>query len=582
MSGVGEASRVGEASGFGKPARVGVSVADAERLRELRGRTLWQVLLETTEHDPDHEAIVAWDDARVESRVTYAQLLERARSLSGGLVAAGIRAGDRVALLMTNRPEFIVSYLAIARLGAIAVPINTRFAPGEVGYVLRNSRARCLITLDRFRSIDFHAMLDGIVPSWRGSAPGALHDAGVPELRTIVSLMRDGAEVEPPPAALDLHALIAADAGPEALALAERLEREVRPDDLAVIKYTSGSTGFPKGAMLEHGGLVADGLLHTERLELDASDRWCGNPPLFHVGGSVWGLMSCLTRGATFVFGETFDPDVTLELVARERCTVIFGVPTVLRDILSHARRSDADLSSVRLMGGGLDPSLAAQMREVIPGLSTTINGFGLTEGYGTSACPGPHDSPELQASTCGQIYPGIEHRVVDAASGLDVVAGEQGELWLRGLVMRGYWDDPENTAAVLDEDGWLHTGDLVTVDERRYLAYRGRLKTMLKIGGENVAVEEVERVILEHPQVQDCVVIGVPEERRDEVAHAYLLAEPETALDIEEIRAWCLQRLARFKVPERFVLVAELPRIGSGKVDRVAVARIATAGSGE
>jgi fatty-acyl-CoA synthase len=560
---------------------VGASAAEADRLRELRRQTLWQTLRASSERDPEHEAIVAWDDERVESRLTYGELLERATSLSAGLAAAGIRGGDRVALLLTNRPEFVVAYFAIARLGAIAVPINTRFAPGEVGYVLRHSRARALITLDRFRSVDFHAMLDGIVPSWRGCAPGALHDAGAPELRSIVSLMRDG-EQAPPPASLDLRALIADDAGAAAAELAQRLESELRPDDLAVIKYTSGSTGFPKGAMLEHGGLVADGLLHTERLELDSSDRWFGNPPLFHVGGSIWGLMSCVTRGATFVFSETFDPDVTLEMVQRERCTVIFGVPTVLRDILSHARRSDAELSSVRLMGGGLDPSLAAQMREVIPGLRVTINGFGLTEGYGTSACPGPHDPPELQASTCGQVYPGIEHRVVDAASGLDVAPREQGELWLRGLVMRGYWDDPENTAAVLDEDGWLHTGDLVSVDERRYLAYRGRIKTMLKIGGENVAVEEVERVILEHSLVQDCVVIGVPDERRDEVAHAYLLAEPDTALDAEQIRDWCLERLARFKVPERFVLVAEMPRIGSGKIDRVAVARIATAGSAE
>jgi fatty-acyl-CoA synthase len=559
---------------------VGVSVAEAERLRELRGRTLWQLLSQTTERDPEHEAIVAWDDDREESRVTYGEVLERARSLSAGLVAAGVRAGDRVALQMTNRPEFIVSYFAIARIGAVAVPINTRFTAGEVAYVLRDSRSRYLITLDRFRSVDFHAMLDTIVPSWRASAAGALHDPGAPELRTIVSLMRDGGGAEPPAAALDLRALIAGDAGEAAIALAARLENEVRPDDLAVIKYTSGSTGFPKGAMLEHGGLIADGLLHTERLELDASDRWFGNPPLFHVAGSIWGLMSCVTRGATFVFGETFDPDVTLEMVERERCTVIFGVPTVLRDIISHARQRDADLSSVRSMGGGLDPSLAAAMREVIPSLTTTINGFGLTEAYGTSACPGPQDPPELQATTCGRLYPGIEHRVVDHTSGNEVAPGETGELWLRGLVTRGYWDDPENTAAVLDEDGWLHTGDLVSVDARRYLVYRGRIKTMLKIGGENVAVEEVERVILEHPKVQDGVVVGVPDERRDEVAYAYVLPEPGATIEEPELVAWCAERLARFKVPERFVVVDQMPRIGSGKIDRVAVARSATAGS--
>jgi fatty-acyl-CoA synthase len=542
------------------------------RLAQLRQRTLWDALTQTAQLDPGHEAIVAWDDDRHETRISYGALVERSERLSGALAAAGVRRGDRVALLMTNRVEFVVTYFASVRIGAILVPINTRFAPAEIAFVLRDSGARHLVMIDRFRSADFLGALDGLIEGWRDAPPGGIQGDALPDLRTVLVLNRDGT-VPAASTAVDLRRAIDREPGVSAMAAAAEMAAAVRAQDVAVIKYTSGSTGFPKGAMLEHGGLVADALLHTERLEIGADDRWFGNPPLFHVGGSVWGLLSCVVRGATLVFGETFDPDVTLDLVAQERCTVLFGVPTVSRDILSRARQRPSDLGSVRLMGGGLDVALAAAMRAAIPQLTTTINGYGLTEGYGTSAAPGPRQTPQQQATTCGQLYPGIEHRVVDV-DGRDVEPGATGELLLRGLVMRGYWNNPQATAMTLDPDGWLHTGDLVSVDADRFLTYRGRLKSMLKIGGENVAAEEVERVLLAHPEVQDGAVVGVPDERRDEVAWAYVQPEPGARPTPAELRRWSAEHLANFKVPERIVLVDELPRIGSGKVDRTTIER--------
>jgi fatty-acyl-CoA synthase len=351
----------------------------------------------------------------------------------------------------------------------------------------------------------------------------------------------------------------------------------VAPADLAMIKYTSGSTGFPKGVMLEHGGLVADGYLQSERLQLREDDRWFGCAPLFYVAGSVWGLLSTFTSGGTLVFTETFDPDVTLRLASRERATILFGVPAVLRDLIAELRRNEYDTRSFRIMGAAVEPSLAEEVRELVPSIETTINCYGMTEMYANIATSSPDDSPALQGLSCGQIYDGIEYRVVDPA-GAVLQPGEVGEIQVRGFVMRGYWNDPEVTAQVLDEDGWLRSGDLVSVDENRYVIYRGRIKAMLKVGGENVSAEEIEQCIAAHTAVQDVVVVPVPDERLDERPLAYVARHPGVEVDEEDLLAWCGERLARFKVPAGVVFLEPLPRTGSGKLDRPAVQRLADA----
>jgi fatty-acyl-CoA synthase len=543
----------------------------------LQRQTLWQRLLEVNERFADKEALVAVDVDGHEHRVTYGEIVERARSLSAGLAGAGVRRGDRLTLWMTNLPEWVLSYFAALRIGAVVVPVNTWLKPAEIEYVIGHSRSRHVLLLDRFRKLDFEAMLAGLCPEWPESGAGRLHSAALPELRTVIVAHRDGSGDEREHC-FDFQKLMAGGEDPDSLALADAMEAQVSPDDLALIKYTSGSTGFPKGAMLEQGGVVENGLRHTARLEVtEGSERWFSAMPFFHAGGSVWGLMTTLTRGSTLVFTEAFDPVLALQLIERERCTAVFGVPTMLRDMTTLLHGGGHDLSALRIISAP-DPALVTELRGLIPSITTTINAFGLTEVYGPAAVTGPRDSIERQTTTCGTFFEGIEYRVVEPGTDRDVDPGVPGEVLLRGPVMRGYWDRPEETARAIDSEGWLHSEDLVAVDADGYVRYVGRIKAMLKVGGENVSVEEVENCILGHPAVLDCIVVGIPDPRKDQIGRAYVVCQPERMIEAEELRDWCSASLARFKVPAQFLFVPSLPRTGSGKVDRAAVQKLADA----
>ncbi|HEX3804341.1 MAG TPA: class I adenylate-forming enzyme family protein [Solirubrobacteraceae bacterium] len=545
---------------------------DAE-LRAFRQHTLWSLLADLEHDRGSSDALVAFDDDEDTTRWTFGELATRARILADNLVRIGVRRGDRVAILMTNRPEFVAMYFALGRIGAIAVPISTRLAPPEIKYVLGHSRARHVVLLDRFRKLDFVTMLHELLPSFANSTPGALYDETLPELRNVAVLTRDRSPYCGP--AHDFRSLIRQAEG-ESVALAAALEAQVSPSDLAMVKYTSGSTGFPKGVMLEHGGLVADGFLLSTRLQLRPDDRWFSCAPLVHVAGSVWGLLSAYASGGALVIDETFNPDRTPRLAQQEKCTIVFGVPSVLRDITAALRAVHTDLPTVRIIGAAVEPAMAVNIRQIVPSVETTINCYGMTETYANIAVSSPDDPPELQSTSCGQVYDGIECRVVDPATGEEVPTGEVGEVQVRGFVMRGYWEDAAATSDAFTTDGWLKTGDLASIDADRYLIYRGRIKAMLKVGGENVASEEIERRIAEHPAVKDVVVVGVPDERLDERPFAYVSRYANEDLDATELQSWCAAGLSRFKIPAGFVIVDELPRTGNGKVDRPTIQRLA------
>lgn len=534
-------------------------------LAQLRSQTVWRTVLAAAERHPARHAIVAADEAGTVQRLTYRELVERVGDLSAGLASIGVRRGDRVVLWMTNTPEWIVCAFAAMRLGAAVVPINTFLKPAEVRYVIAQSGARHLVMLDAFRNLRMPQMLDEICPAFAAATtPGRLSSPDLPDLRNVVVFARSSGTRE---GAFDLAALEAfgrTDAPARALAAA--MEREVEGCDLGMIKYTSGSTGFPKGAMLEQGGMIANGTLHSRRIGIGEADVFFSMMPFFHAGGSIYGLMTMMTNGGRLVFTEAFNPALAVDLIAGEQATVMFGV--LGTEIVEAALAQGRVLASVRI---GHAPSDDA--RRTLPNATFSFTPFGLTETYGPAALTSPTDPADKQAATCGRLLDGNECRVVDPATGLDVAPGQPGEAWIRGNVMRGYWNNPEQTARALTEDGWIRSEDLISIDADGYISYVGRLKLMLKVGGENVSIEEVEHVVESHDDVAQCGVVGVADPRKGEAVRAYVVPRPRHELQAADLRSWLATRMARFKLPREIVVVDALPRLANGKIDRVRMA---------
>jgi fatty-acyl-CoA synthase len=452
----------------------------------------------------------------------------------------------------------------------VVVPVNTFLKASEVGYYLGQSGARHAVLIDRFRNVRPPEMLASICPELATAGQGFVAGGALPDLRNIVVFNRSGS---PTDGAFDYAELEAFGRDDEsARAVADRMECEVRPTDLGMVKYTSGSTGFPKGVMLEQGGIVANVLLHSRRVEVDGSDVFFSMMPFFHGGGSVWGLMTMLFNGGTLVFTEAFDARLGAEQIERERCTVFFGV--LAQEVVQAALDDGRDLSSVRIAHLPNDDA-----RRVMPNATYTISPTGLTESYGPAAITSPRDPLDKQRTTSGRPLDGNEYRVVDPTTGLDVAPGETGEAWIRGNVMRGYWNKPEETARVLDGEGWLHTEDLVSIDADGYISFVGRLKLMLKVGGENVSIEEVERVVGAHDSIAECGAVGVPDRRKGEVVRVYVARRPGHDVEEDDLRTWLEARLARFKMPRDIVFVDKLARLANGKIDRVALDALAARG---
>jgi fatty-acyl-CoA synthase len=515
------------------------SEADATLLAEAKSHTLWQLLTAAAALDPAKTALVFADDEGQIERLGYADLITRIRNFSAGLASIGVARGDRVVLWMTNRLEWIVSAFAAARIGAVTVPINTFLKAPEVAYCLTQSRADHLIMLDKFRNLDMREMLAEIVP----------------DLRNVVMFRREGLELT---GAHDWNALEAV--GGEWLALADKMAATVTPDDLHMIKYTSGSTGFPKGVMLEQGGWAAIGLLHGQRTGMAREDVYFSMMPFFHAGGSMYGQMSMLPIGGTLVFTEAFSVDLAIELLQSEQATIFISV--LGKEVVQAAHERGIAFPAVWL--GHVFSDLA---REVLPNARFAFSPYGLTETYGPACLTGPNDPADRQGVTSGRPLPGNTVRVVDPVTGEDCSVGEIGEAWLRGNLMAGYWDKPEETAQMIDAEGWMHSEDLISVDAQGYVTYQGRLKLMAKVGGENVSLEEVERVVLGHQAVTHCAAVSVSDPRKVEAVRLYAMTQG--ALAAEELRAWLKPRLAHFKLPRDIVFVEALPRLGNGKLDR-------------
>ncbi len=495
----------------------------------------------------DAEALVDDEGSVRRSFADLGALLVRATRAA---IAAGLEPGDRASVWAPNMHEWITAALGVLGAGGVLVPLNTRFKGAEAAFVLGKARARLLFTVTGFLGTDYVAML---------------RDAGVDltSLERTVVLRGDA----PAGAGSFEDYLAAGDAVPEADARA-RIDA-IRGDDLSDIIFTSGTTGRPKGAMVTHGQSLRVYDAWTDVVGLREGDRYLIANPFFHTFGYKAGWMSCVLRGATIVPFQVFDVPKVLEMVARERITVLPGPPTLLQGLLDEPDRGRFDLSSLRLTVTGaaaVPVKLVERLRDEMT-FETIITGYGLTETTGTAAMCRHDDDPDTIANWSGRAIPDTELRVVDD-DGQPVPTGQPGEVVVRGYhVMRGYFEEPEETAATIDPDGWLHTGDIAVMNDRGYVRITDRKKDMFIVGGFNAYPAEIENLLLGDDRLAQAAVVGVPDERLGEVGMAFVVARPGASVEPDEVIAWAREHMANYKVPRAVEVVDALPLNASGKV---------------
>ena len=512
---------------------------------------------------PDREALVVRHQAL---RYTWRQLADAVDQHARALMALGVQPGDRLGIWAPNCAEWCITQFASAKVGAILVNINPAYRSSELDYALGQSGCRWVICADAFKTSDYHAMLSGLVPGLAKGHPGALNCERFPALRGVVSLA-----VTPPPGFLAWHDLQARAAAVSAEALAER-QAQLQPGDPINIQYTSGTTGFPKGATLSHSNILNNGYMVGESLGLTEHDRLVVPVPLYHCFGMVMANLGCMTHGSTLIYpNDAFDPLATLRAVAEEKATALYGVPTMFIAELDHPQRGAFDLSSLRtgIMAGATCP--IEVMRRVIDEMhmAEVQIAYGMTETSPVSLQTGANDDLERRVTSVGRTQPRLENKVIDA-DGNSVPRGEIGELCTRGYsVMLGYWNNPKATAESIDDEGWMHTGDLAVMDEQGYVRIVGRSKDMIIRGGENIYPRELEEFFFTHPAVADVQVIGVPCSKYGEEIVAWVRLHPGHPVTEEQLREWARARIAHFKVPRHFRFVDEFPMTVTGKVQK-------------
>jgi fatty-acyl-CoA synthase len=519
----------------------------------LLGETIGENLRRTAERCADRDALVV---RHQNYRATYRQLWEQVGLAARGLLARGVRTGDRVGVWSPNRFEWVVLQYATARVGAILVNINPAYKASELEYALNRSGVGLLALARGFRQTDYLSLLAGVRPR-------------CPELRDVLVFDSDW----------EVFLTAGRDVGEEALA---DVERRLQFDDPINIQYTSGTTGFPKGATLSHHNILNNGYFFGERLGYTERDRVCVPVPFYHCFGMVLGNLGCTTRGACIVVpAEAFDPLAVLEAVQAERCTSLYGVPTMFIAELAHPRFKEFDLSSLRtgIMSGAPCPvELMRQVRSRMHMKQITI-GCGMTETSPLATHTMPDDPIEKQVGTVGRPLDHVEIKIIDPATGAVVPRGVPGEQCTRGYnVMLGYWADPEATARAIDAAGWMHTGDLAVMDDEDYVRIVGRIKDVIIRGGENVYPREVEEFLHTIPGVAEAQVIGVPCEKYGEEVMAWVRLMPGRSLTADDLRAACHGQIATFKIPRHWKFVESFPMTVTGKVQKFRMREIAAA----
>ncbi len=519
---------------------------------------------------PDHEFVVYPDR---DLRWTFREFNTRVDDLAKGLLAIGIGKGDHVGIWARNVPDWITFMFATAKIGAVLVTVNTLYRKFELEYVVRQADMKALVIIDSFRDHNYLDTVYELIPELRTCQRGHLRSERFPELKSIIYIGQEKHR-----GMYNTRELLQLGRQCDGAEL-QRVRRSLSCHDVINMQYTSGTTGFPKGVMLSHYNILNNGYFIGDRQKFSTADRLCLPVPLFHCFGCVLGVMAALTHGVTLVPLETFDPLLALAAVQKEKCTAIYGVPTMFIAELDHPMFDMFDLSTLRtgIMAGS--PCPVETMKQVMEKMHCTeiTIAYGLTEASPVITQTRTDDSIAYRTASVGAALPHIEVRIVDPETGAECGPGQPGELCCRGYnVMKGYYKMPEQTAAAIDAEGWLHSGDQAEVDENGYYRITGRIKDMIIRGGENIYPREIEEFLYTMPGVLDVQVVGVPDAKYGEVVGAFIKPKQGVELTEEDVQDFCRERIASYKKPKYVFFVEEFPLTASGKVQKYKLRELA------
>ncbi|MFZ2417573.1 MAG: AMP-binding protein [Smithellaceae bacterium] len=533
-------------------------------MSDFVNKTMGDVIKQTAERFPDHPALIA---PQFQVRFNYQELYDQCRRTARGLMALGVKCGDHVSVWTTNVPEWVYLQFALGMVGGILVTINTNYQSHELEYILQQSDSTTLFLIDQYRDTSFYDTVRKVVPKLDSAEPGKLVSSKLPVLKNIIYI----GTKENTPGMFKFSDLIKMGESIPERDLDDRM-KSLPDDDVINMQYTSGTTGFPKGVMLTHHNIVNNARMVGDVMGMTEKDSLLIQVPVFHCFGCVMSTLNCVYHGSAMVLLENFDAQKALEMVEREKCTAVNGVPTMFVTILHHPDFERYDLTSLRtgIMAGAPCPIETMNQVNTKMHCPEVVIAFGQTESSPVMTMTRRDDPVELRVATVGRLLPDIEGKIVDPETGLDLPPNTQGEIVTRSAcIMKGYYKMPEATESAIDSDGWLHTGDLGEIDENGYFKVTGRIKDMIIRGGENIYPRELEEFLFTHPKVQNVQVVGIADKKYGEQVLAAIHLKNGNQATAEEFIEFCKGKIARHKIPKYWEFVEDYPMTASGKIQK-------------